>query len=49
MLELLNITKEYGEYKIHEAANQAGHSNVQTTMIYSNPSVRQMKEKANKL
>lgn len=38
-----------GEYKIHEVANQAGHSNVQTTLIYSNPSARAMKEKANKL
>ena len=38
-----------GDYKIHEVANQAGHSNVQTTLIYSNPSARQMKEKANKL
>ena len=26
-----------GDYKIHEVANQAGHSNVQTTLIYSNP------------
>lgn len=25
-----------GDYKIHEVANQAGHSNVQTTLIYSN-------------
>ena len=40
---------ESGEYKIHEVANQAGHSNVQTTLIYSNPSARQMKEKANRL
>ena len=38
-----------GEYRIHEVANQAGHSNVQTTLIYSNPSARQMKEKAHKL
>lgn len=38
-----------GEYRIHEVANQAGHSNVQTTLIYSNPSAKQMKEKANKL
>ena len=38
-----------GDYKIHEVANQAGHSNVQTTLIYSNPSARQMREKANKL
>lgn len=40
---------ESGEYKIHEVANQAGHSNVQTTLIYSNPSAKQMKEKANRL
>lgn len=38
-----------GEYKIHEVANQAGHSNIQTTLIYSNPSAKRMKEKANKL
>ena len=36
-------------YSIHEVANQAGHSNVQTTLIYNNPSAKQMKEKANKL
>ena len=36
-------------YSIHEVANQAGHSNVQTTMIYSNPSAKEMKEKANRL
>lgn len=36
-------------YSIHEVANQAGHSNVQTTLIYSNPTAREMKEKANKL
>lgn len=29
-----------GEYKIHKVANQAGHSNVQTTLVYSNPSLR---------
>lgn len=40
---------ENGEYLIHEVANQAGHSNVQTTLLYSNPSAKQMKEKANKL
>lgn len=38
-----------GEYRIHEVANQAGHSNVQTTLIYSNPSAKEMKEKANRL
>lgn len=36
-------------YAIHEVANQAGHSNVQTTLIYSNPTVKEMKEKANRL
>ncbi len=36
-------------YSIHEVANQAGHSSIQTTLIYSNPSVRVMKEKANLL
>lgn len=36
-------------YSIHEVANQAGHSNVQTTLIYSNPTAREMKEKANRL
>lgn len=36
-------------YSIHEVANQAGHSNDQTTLIYSNPTAREMKEKANKL
>lgn len=36
-------------YSIHELANQAGHSNVQTTLIYSNPSAKEMKEKANRL
>lgn len=40
---------ESGEYMIHEVANQAGHSSVQTTLIYSNPSAKKMKEKANKL
>lgn len=40
---------ENGDYRIHEVANQAGHSNVQTTLLYSNPSAKQMKEKANKL
>lgn len=36
-------------YSIHEVANQAGHSNVQTTLIYSNPTAKEMKEKANRL
>ena len=36
-------------YTIHEVANQAGHSNVQTTLIYSNPSAKEMKDKANRL
>ena len=36
-------------YSIHEVANQAGHSNVQTTLIYANPTAQAMKDKANKL
>lgn len=36
-------------YAIHEVANQAGHSNIQTTLIYSNPTAKEMKEKANRL
>lgn len=36
-------------YAIHELANQAGHSNIQTTLIYSNPTAREMKDKANRL
>lgn len=36
-------------YSIHEVANQAGHSSVQTTLIYANPTAQAMKDKANKL
>lgn len=36
-------------YSIHELANQAGHSNAQTTLIYTNPSAKEMKDKANRL
>jgi len=36
-------------YAIHEVANQAGHSNIQTTLIYSNPTAKEMKDKANRL
>lgn len=37
------------DYAIHELANQAGHSSVQTTMIYTNPTAKAMKDKANRL
>jgi site-specific recombinase XerD len=40
---------ESGGYSIHEVANQAGHSNIHTTLLYTNPSREKMKEKANKL
>lgn len=46
--ECVGLRLENG-YTIHEVANQAGHSNVQTTLIYSNPTAKEMKEKANKL
>ncbi len=36
-------------YSINEVANQAGHSNIQTTLLYTNPTREKMKEKANLL
>lgn len=36
-------------YSINEVANQAGHSNVHTTLLYTNPTREKMKEKANSL
>jgi site-specific recombinase XerD len=36
-------------YSIHEVANQAGHSNIHTTIRYTNPARETMKNKANKL
>ena len=36
-------------YSFHEVANQAGHSNIHTTLRYANPNSEAMKEKANKL
>ena len=36
-------------YSINAVANQAGHSNIQTTLLYTNPTREKMKEKANLL
>ena len=36
-------------YSINEVANQAGHSNIRTTLLYTNPTREKMKEKANLL
>lgn len=36
-------------YSYHELANQAGHSNIHTTLRYTNPTQEAMKDKANKL
>jgi integrase/recombinase XerD len=36
-------------YTIAEVANQAGHASERTTLIYTNTSREQMKEKANLL
>jgi integrase len=36
-------------YSFHEVANQAGHSNIHTTLRYANPTQEVMKDKANKL
>ncbi|KEH84578.1 phage integrase family protein (plasmid) [Clostridium novyi A str. NCTC 538] len=33
-------------YSIHEVANQAGHSNIHTTLLYTNPTMEAMKKKA---
>ena len=33
-------------YSVHEVANQAGHSNIHTTLIYTNPNKEKMKNKA---
>lgn len=40
---------EAGGYGIHEVASLAGHSNIATTLIYTNPNVEKMKQKANLL
>lgn len=40
---------EIAGYGVHELANQAGHSNIHTTLIYTNPTREKMKDKANKL
>ena len=36
-------------YSINEVANQAGHSKIHTTLLYTNPTREKMKEKANLL
>ena len=36
-------------YSINEVANQAGHANIHTTLLYTNPTREKMKEKANRL
>jgi integrase/recombinase XerD len=36
-------------WSVHEVAGQAGHSNIHTTLIYTNPSREEMKRKANLL
>lgn len=33
-------------FSVHEVANQAGHSNIHTTLLYTNPSREKMKNKA---
>lgn len=40
---------EEGGFSVHEVAHQAGHSNINTTMRYTNPTIEKMKEKANRL
>lgn len=40
---------EHAGYGVHEVANQAGHSNIHTTLLYTNPTREKMKKKANQL
>ncbi|WP_338453410.1 site-specific integrase [Niallia oryzisoli] len=34
---------------VHEVANQAGHSNIHTTLLYTNPSKSELLKKMNQL
>lgn len=36
-------------YSVHEVANQAGHRDIKTTLLYTNPSRNELKKKANLL
>ena len=45
----LKYKEEESGYDINEVANQAGHSNIHTTLLYTNPTREKMKEKANRL
>ncbi|WP_322202068.1 tyrosine-type recombinase/integrase [Acutalibacter intestini] len=36
-------------FSIHEVSNLAGHSSIQVTMLYTNPTAQAMKDKANRL
>ncbi|ABO50345.1 phage integrase family protein [Desulforamulus reducens MI-1] len=36
-------------WSVHEVAGQAGHANIHTTLIYTNPSMEEMKRKSNLL
>lgn len=36
-------------WSVHEVAAQAGHTNIQTTLVYTNPSREEMKRKSNLL
>lgn len=36
-------------WAVHEVASQVGHSNIHTTLLYTNPSIDEMKDKSNKL
>lgn len=36
-------------WSVHEVASQAGHTNIHTTLLYTNPSKEKMKQKANLL
>lgn len=41
-----NGTSEYGEYSLSEIQYLLGHSSIASTQVYLNPSLKEMKEKA---
>lgn len=42
----LSLNSEYGTYSLAEAQYLLGHSSISSTQVYMNPSLQEMKEKA---
>lgn len=47
-IHLIMNQPDHSDY-IHEVANQAGHSNIHTTLLYTNPTKNELIQKMNKL